>query len=401
MYTVSLQINGSLTATKTAYIQVLPNRGTPYNTVVGGSFEVSANDFGPETGSGTSFQRGSSAIAGKNGTNSGTNAWVTGITASSYASNTDTKLYTPNFNLSAAGSYTLTFYKKNSFESGWDGFRVEYSFDKGENWSILGGVAASWYDFANTVQTTSFPINEPYFNSTSSSFTMRSLDISFLSGNPNVAFRFVFKSDGSINSAGVALDDFQISGPTNDPLPVEFLSFTGEAKKEWNELSWITATEQNNYGFEIQRSASGFDWEKIGFVNGAGNSVTNQIYLFQDKNINSDLYYYRLKQLDFNGKSAYTKTISIGRTNKYKLSVENLFPNPFSSYVTIEFTEELANDLQLDLYDLNGKTLFSKSYSAQQKKYFLDFSGRDIPQGTYILKAQCKEKFYTKKISKL
>ncbi|MBL0049011.1 MAG: PKD domain-containing protein [Bacteroidetes bacterium] len=65
VYTVSLQINGSLTATKTAYIQVLPNRGTPYIPAVGGSFDVSANDFGSETSSGTPFQRGTSAIAGK------------------------------------------------------------------------------------------------------------------------------------------------------------------------------------------------------------------------------------------------------------------------------------------------------------------------------------------------
>ncbi len=401
IYTVSLEINGALTASKTAYIQVLPNRGTPYNTAVGGSFDVSANDFGSETNAGTSFQRGSSAIAGKNGTNSGTNAWVTGLAVSSYNSNTDSKLFTPNYNFTATGTYTLSFYKKNVFEAGWDGFRVEYSIDKGDNWSILGGVAAGWYDFANTTQTTAFPINEPYFNSTSASFSLRTIDVSFLAGNPNVAFRFVFRSDGSINAAGLAIDDFQISGPGNSPLPVEMLSFTGKAENERNLLYWSTATESNNAGFEVQRSASGFDWENIGFVGGNGNSVVTRSYYFQDNNITSNLYYYRLKQIDFNGKFAYTKTISIARKSSTSLPVASLFPNPMTDFLIVEFTEKLSDEVSFELIDLNVKTVFSANHPSAQSSYKIDFSALYLPKGTYILKASSKGKYFIKKVIKL
>ncbi|HMT29594.1 MAG TPA: PKD domain-containing protein, partial [Bacteroidia bacterium] len=118
LYTVTLQINGSalLQRTKVAYIQVLPNRGIPYNPAAGGNFDVNALDFGAETFSGTPFERGTSAIAGKNGTFSGSNAWVSGLTAATYQDNTDARLWTPNYNFTAPGTYTLKFYRKNIFE---------------------------------------------------------------------------------------------------------------------------------------------------------------------------------------------------------------------------------------------------------------------------------------------
>lgn len=400
IYTVSLQINGALTATKTAYIQVLPNKGTPYNTAAGGNFEVSAVDFGSETISGTAFQRGSSAIAAKSGTNSGSNAWVTGISASSYASNTNTRLYTPNYNLSAAGSYTLSFYKKNAFESGWDGFRVEYSLDKGDNWSILGAVSAGWYDFANTTQTTSFPINEPYFNSTSASFALKSIDISFLAGNPNVAFRFVFKSDGSVNSAGVAIDDFQISGTSNDPLPVQYLNFSGIAAEASNLLSWSTASESNNAGFEIERSVSGFDWEKIAFVKGAGNSSETKRYNFSDIQPSSNTCYYRLKQVDYNGQYAYSKTILITRNTEQNIYLEQVFPNPTNGILNLHFNRNTEKDFTLIVYDMRGKALIQKVLVAGQLNFIIDLTSDQLAKGTYLLHLNSPNYSYSQRIIK-
>lgn len=400
IYSVTLQINGSLTATKTAYIQVLPNRGTPYLPVVGGSFDVSPNDFGAETPAGTSFQKGSSAIAGKNGTNSGANAWVTGISSASYASNTEARLYTPNYNFSAAGAYSVSFYRKNNFEIGWDGLQVEYSLDKGDNWNLLGGVTPGWYDYPNTASATAFPINQPYFNSLQANFLMQTLDVSFLAGASNVAFRFVFKSDGSVNSAGVAVDDFQISGPSNSPLPVELLSFSGKAKFNCNELYWITSSEINNSGFEIERSASGFEWEKIGFVKGAGNSTATLNYSFSDFKVSEQIYYYRLKQLDFNGKITYSRSILLTNEVTKDSFVQQIFPNPFHSFLSIELTEAATDELHCDLFSIAGKLIYSTSIPEQGKNYKLDFSTLQIPQGTYLLILQSKKRRTLKKLIK-
>jgi hypothetical protein len=81
-------------------------------------------------------------------------------------------------------------------------------------------------------------VGEPFFNATQSAFTLATRNVSFLAGNPNVAFRFVFRSDGVVTTPGVALDDFEIIGPSNIPLPVTMGSFTGKAEEN-NELAGV------------------------------------------------------------------------------------------------------------------------------------------------------------------
>ncbi|HEX2901478.1 MAG TPA: PKD domain-containing protein, partial [Bacteroidia bacterium] len=217
-YDVTLTINlGASTLTKTGFIHILPDRGTPYAITDGGNFEVNILDFGPNNVAGTDFERGSSAIAGKSGTVSPTNAWVTGLAAATYTDNCIAELWTPSFNLSALGTYTLGFSAKFIAEAGYDGFRVEYSLDKGTTWLPVGTtVAAGWYNNPNNSGSTVFPANEAMFSgSVGGAYVNYSRDISFLAGNPNVAFRFNFGSDVSVTAAGVAIDNFFITGPAN------------------------------------------------------------------------------------------------------------------------------------------------------------------------------------------
>ena len=380
IYTVTLTINGSITATKTSYIHILPERGTPYLTSDGGNFETNVNDFGTSTISGTAFVRGNSGVSGKNGTNSGSNAWVTALTGN-YIDNSETYLYTPNFNLSAIGAYTLRFYKKNKVEISWDGFRIEYSTDKGDSWNILGGVAPNWYDFANTTQTTAFPINQPYFNSTSLSYVQRSLDISFLAGQANVAFRIVFKSDQAVTDAGIAIDDFEITGPNNTPLPVELISFTGEARDADNLLSWTTHSELNNQGFYIERAADGINFSAIGFKEGNGNSNSVINYEFYDNSIENINYYYRLKQIDYDGAFEYSNIIVINR-NKKERKLISVYPNPFTDKININ---KSAEKLIIEIYNAAGAKLLSKEIN--DNNYLMDFTQYNLSPGVYFINA--------------
>lgn len=312
-YTVTLQINGGAqTKTYNSYIQILPYRSVPYLVGNGGNFETNPTDFGPELISGTEFQRGNSSVGGKNGVNSGTNAWVTGIVGN-YANNTHTLLYSPNFNCTASGTYTLRFRVKNRFEIGYDGYRVEYSTDLGQNWISLGNsVQTNWYDFANTTTNTAFPRNQPYFNATNTAFNQKQYNISFLAGNPKVAFRWVFKSDAGVVDAGMALDDVEILGPNNTALPVTFIQFYGkEVGQDKTQLYWTVSNEKNNDGFEIEKSSDGKSFKSIGFVKGKGNSEQKSYYTFIDENANEPKRYYRIKQKDFNGDFAYSKTIAL------------------------------------------------------------------------------------------
>jgi PKD repeat protein len=399
-YTVTLQINGNpvYTATKVAYIQILPNRGTPYAPAAGGNFDVNFGDFGADNITGTLWQRGNSAVAGKNGTFSGANAWVTGLTGN-YLDNTDASLMTPNYNFTLAGTYTLKLYRKNTFEIGFDGFRVEYSLDKGDNWTPLGVVAANWYDFANNSATTSFPINEPYFNATRAAFTLAQWDVSAFSGNGNVAFRMRFKSDVNTTAAGVAVDDFEIVGPTNSPLPVELISFTGKAEAEFNVLNWETVSENNNRGFEIQKSATGKDFLEIGFVNGNGNSTGVNTYKLEDRDIGNNIYYYRLKQLDYNGNYKYSNVIGIKRELKNS-GIEFIYPNPVGDQLNIVLNKELKGQISVSLYDMRGRKVFNSTISPEDYQVNINLKPYNLSEGMYVLNIVAGEEVFSQKLFK-
>jgi PKD repeat protein len=398
IYTVKLKINSNagLTATKVSYIQILPNRGTPYTPAAGGNFDINPNDFGPDNFNGTPWQRGNSGIAAKSGTNSGSNAWVTGLAIATYADNSDVRLMTPNYNFSAAGTYTLKFFRKNSFEIGYDGLRVEYSFDKGDNWIPLGIVSANWYDFANSAAATAYPLNEPYFNVTKNVYTLCQYDVSFLAGNLNVAFRLRFKADNSVGAAGVAVDDFEIIAPLNNPLPVQLVSFTGKALHDKNKIEWITASELNNKGFILERNFNSSNFVEIGFVTGNGTSNAPHSYSFDDKDIADGTCFYRLKQVDFDGNIKVSVAIRIVRQQE-SLNI-TLFPNPADDILFIRNLNELSSTIKI--YDSGGKVLFNKTVQ-NQTSLLINMIDLKISKGIYLVVVEDESRRFSQRFLKL
>jgi len=391
-YTVTLTINGTSTVTKTGLMQVLPNRGTPYTPAAGGNFDVNQADFGAPVNAGTgcgtatSFERGNSAVAGKNGTRSGSFAWVTSLVGN-YKDNTSCYLYGPNFNFSAAGVYTLKIYRKNQFEIGYDGFRVEYSLNKGVSWTPLGVVAANWYDYANSAFASAFPINEPFFNTTKSSYSLCQWDVSAFAGNPNIAFRLVFKSDVAVTGPGVALDDFEIIAPVNAALPVVLANFTGDPKVDYNRLQWDTYSELNNSGFEIQRSADGMSFQKAGFVKGNGTAAGVHHYSFDDYEISKPLYYYRLRQIDYNGNSELSDVIAI-RRGTVQMLTGNVYPNPARDELFIMLSEDFSGQVEVSIYDLAGKLLFNQTRMTGQNMLRISLDETGVAPGSYLIRIQ-------------
>ena len=405
-FTVTLTINsGADSEVKTDYIHILPYSGTPYMPADGGNFESNLNSFVAENISGTPFELGNSSVVGKNGTHSGSNSWVTGLTGN-YTNNSHSILYTPVYNFANAGTYTIRFWNRFYTENTIDGFRVEYSTDKGSNWNILGTVAENWYNDANTYGGSSFPINEPFFTGIRTwheSFT----DISSLAGNSNVSFRFVFKSNGYATDPGVALDDFQIDGPSNNPLPVELVSFTGIFIKGKVLLKWRTETEVDNYGFEVERTSldspkggKQFVWEKIGFVEGHGNSNSPKVYSFTDNNIESaDKYYYRLKQLDTDGKFEYSDVVEVEVALPQEYKLEQNYPNPFNPSTTISFSIPAASRVKLTLFDALGREvtqITNKDFSAGN--HSINFNAAKLTSGIYFYRIEAGSFVQSKKM---
>ncbi|MFY8035358.1 MAG: T9SS type A sorting domain-containing protein, partial [Flexibacteraceae bacterium] len=137
-------------------------------------------------------------------------------------------------------------------------------------------------------------------------------------------------SSRSITLTTNSFSDWTVSDQ-DAPLPVTLTSFTGKSTLFGNQLNWITSSEVNNQGFNVERSTDGRTFTKIGFVKGNGTTNIKQTYQFTD--VNSSEAYYRLQQVDFDGKSEYSATIKVGESS---LTTQlDIFPNPAKDQVTI------------------------------------------------------------------
>jgi hypothetical protein len=161
-------------------------------------------------------------------------------------------------------------------------------------------------------------------------------------------------------------------------LPVELTSFEGKATSNGNLLNWTTASEEDNKGFDIERSSDGKRFNKIGFVAGNGTSLQRQTYEFLDKSPNEGTAYYRLKQVDFNGKFEYSKIVSI--SNKALVAKPlALYPNPVRDNLTIENGEGKATIRTID-----GKVMMQVNVNSEKQN--VDVS--NLPNGIYVLSIQ-------------
>jgi len=184
---------------------------------------------------------------------------------------------------------------------------------------------------------------------------------------------------------GAGHQKFNVGKLTEGVIPVELTAFNYCIISNGIELLWTTATETNNYGFEIEKSVDGNSFTKIGFVEGHGSTTIENKYSFIDETKNSKMYY-RLKQLDFNGESEYSSVLSVElMPSKYSLSQN--FPNPFNPSTVIEFSIPEDNMVNLSVFDILGNeitTLVSENRKAGY--HSVSFDASNISAGVYLYK---------------
>lgn len=152
-------------------------------------------------------------------------------------------------------------------------------------------------------------------------------------------------------------EDATFVSPDQDPFPVELVNFSIFVVGKRVELTWVTISESNNYGFQIQRSADQKVWQEIGFVKafGTGTTATPQSYEFVDKPKKAGIYFYRLCQIDGDGVETFSDDIlrvSIGMDSEIKLAN---YPNPCNPMTTISFSLPKAGKTTLAIYDILGQ----------------------------------------------
>ena len=210
--------------------------------------------------------------------------------------------------------------------------------------------------------------------------------------------------DASGNQAAI-FDDVSYAVYTTSPvLPVELIEFTANRNGKDVMLNWVTATETNNDFFEIQRSANSHEWETVFTVRGAGNSNNEIDYIEYDYNASESNLFYRLNQVDFDGKSELSEVVFVpySEANDGKSEVIfQTFPNPIEKGNRLNLVLENLDgkDLLLVLRDMNGREIFVKTvYIASDKQYEVMEISQTIPAGQYIITATSDNSVYNSKL---
>lgn len=159
-------------------------------------------------------------------------------------------------------------------------------------------------------------------------------------------------------------------------LPVELMSFTATTNKDEVILKWTTASETNNSHFEIERSTDSRNWTKLAKITGAGTTTDLNAYSYIDIEAMKGVYYYRLKQVDFDGNHQYSNMISVDRAAIKQVSV---FPNPVKKQLFVRLNQSMDSTISYQIYNANGQVVMSNNLNNER----LDVS--HLSKGFYLI----------------
>jgi len=271
-----------------------------------------------------------------------------------------------------ANGYTITFAFNNAGTSN-KGFEIKIPF------AALGATSSMNINFfAFVVSSTAY-------------FSDVTVPGNRTGGNPGFNPDFSSMSGGAYNSGDQA-------------LPIELSSFSALVSANNVNLKWATATEINNYGFDIERKSItppiNFDnWEKIAFVKGSGTSNSSKNYNYLDKNLSAGKYAYRLKQIDIDGSFNYSNEIEVEIKSITSFNLGQNYPNPFNPGTIISWQSPISGHQTLKVYDVLGNevaTLVDEYREAGSYQY--EFNARDLSSGIYFYKLQIGDFVQTKKM---
>ncbi len=190
----------------------------------------------------------------------------------------------------------------------------------------------------------------------------------------------------------------------NGGLPVELVSFSAERNDNDVMLSWTTASETNNKGFQVERSIKNSklqikNFETMGFVNGNGTSTELNHYSFTDENLSAGKYIYRLKQIDYDGSFEYSNEIEVEIGMPKEFALYQNYPNPFNPTTRIKFMILDFGFTTLKIYDVLGNEITTLVNEEKPPGvYEVEFDGSKFSSGVYFYRFKAGEFIQTNKM---
>ncbi|MHC1737400.1 MAG: FG-GAP-like repeat-containing protein [Ignavibacteriaceae bacterium] len=182
-------------------------------------------------------------------------------------------------------------------------------------------------------------------------------------------------------------------------VPVELSSFTGSVNKSRIILNWTTATEKNNRGFEIERKNKEDQFIKAGFVEGHGTTTEGKSYIYSEDQPVSGVYVYRLKQIDYGGKSSYSNAIEILLESPKAFSLSQNYPNPFNPSTVISYQLPVSSHVYLKLFDILGNEVAELVNEEKQPgNYEVVFDASQLSSGIYFYQLRAGSFVSTRKM---
>ncbi|MFZ4622455.1 MAG: T9SS type A sorting domain-containing protein, partial [Bacteroidota bacterium] len=233
------------------------------------------------------------------------------------------------------------------------------------------------------------------------------INIANIDDDPTVLFDISGQARPATATAkDVGCDEYTTGSTTNRPLtlsdvgpsylggpgalPVELISFSAEKAGNGVRLRWSTATEVNNYGFDIERKINGNNWIRIAIVAGSGSSAAPRTYDFLDNTVYAGGYCYRLKQIDQSGAFEYSSETVVDDLHVPEFDLSNNYPNPFNPETMIRFRVKVNSNVELTVYSVTGehiKTLYT-GHAETGRSYEVRFTAAGMASGVYFCRLQ-------------
>lgn len=215
------------------------------------------------------------------------------------------------------------------------------------------------------------------------------------SGNPSHISKDLMFGN-SVDFSTLSESSFSLIG--SGLLPVELTAFHAYAKAGVVQLRWTTATETNNFGFAVERSADGRNWREISFVSGAGNSSIENRYTYSDESLGSmSTLYYRLRQIDRDGTEEFSPVVMVtlrdASVSASASAITDAYPNPFNPATTVNFAIEHETTVTLQLSDAAGrivKTILS-NVRMSGGTHAITLHAAELPSGRYFVMLRTAE----------